>query len=431
MTECGVATNSSPMITLTPDQLRLADYIKPHEHLVLSEAAGEPQTLAELLVEQRASLDRVHVFLGVGVSRTFRPEHADHLSFTGTGAAMTYRDLVRTGSLSVLSHHFSDLPGLLRSGKIRCDVVLIQLSPANERGEYSFGLNCDYLRGAMSQARLVIAEINDQLPQTPCQQPVRADEIDIAIHTSRLPLEWPAPAIGEIEQQIARQVAGLIPDRATVQMGLGAMPEALCTYLDSHRDLGIHSGMLGDGFVRLVERGVVTNTYKEIDAGISVAAVLIGTRTLYRHVHRNESFRLCEAEYSHGAASLARLQRFHSVNSALEVDLTGQVNSEAIGREFLGTIGGQVDFVRAATLSSGGMSIIALPSTARLSSRIVAQLSGPVTTARSDVDVIVTEHGSAHLRGLSSRARAQSMIALAAPAFREGLHQQARDSGLL
>ena len=419
------------MITLTPDTLDLADHIRPNDHLVLSEAAGEPQTLAEMLVNQRQSLQCVNVFLGVGVSTTFQPDQADHLVFTGTGAAMTYRRLVRDGALSVISHHFSDLPGLLRSGLIRCDVVMIQLSAPNERGEYSFGLSCDYLRGAMAQARLVIAEINDQLPQTPCEHPVRADEIDIAIHTSRPPLEWPAPVVGELEQRIAAQVASLIPDRATLQMGLGAMPEALCSQLHGHRELGIHSGMLGDGFVHLVDQGVVTNAHKEVDAGISVAAVLIGTQVLYRHVHRNPSFRLCEAQVTHGAASLARFKRFHSVNSALEVDLTGQVNSEAIGRDFLGTIGGQVDFVRAATLSDGGRSIIALPSTARQSSRIVSQLSGPVTTARSDVDVIVTEHGAAHLRGLSGRDRARAMIAIAAPPHREQLERDARQAGLI
>jgi acyl-CoA hydrolase len=419
------------MITLSPDDLNLANLVRANEHLVISEAAGEPQTLVEKLVEQRAALSGVHVFLGVGVSPTFRPEHADHLVFKGTGGSMTYRPLVRSGAMSVISHHFSDLPRLLRQGQIRCDVVLIQLSPPNERGEYSFGLSCDYLRGAMAQARLVIAEINDQLPQTPCENPVRADEIDVAIHTSRPPLEWPAPAAGELEQRIARHVADLIPNRATLQMGLGSLPEALCDQLHAHQDLGIHSGMLGDGFVRLVQQGVVTNAYKEADAGVSVAAVLIGTRVLYQHVHQNPSFRLCEAEVSHGAASLARFKRFHSVNSALEVDLTGQVNAEAIGKDFVGTIGGQVDFVRAATRSEGGRSIIALPSATRQSSRIVSQLHGPVTTARSDVDVIVTEHGCAHLRGLSGRERALAMIAIAAPQYRDTLTHEAREAGLI
>ena len=419
------------MKTLTTDQLRLADHLRTDDHIVMSEAAGEPQTLAELLIAQRAELGHAQVFFGIGASNRFQPEHGDHLSFTGTGAAMTYRSLIRAGVLSVVSHHFSDLPRLLRSGQLRCNVVMIQLSPPNERGEYSFGLSCDYLRAAMSQARLVIAEINDQLPQTPCAQPVLAHEIDIAIHTSRPPIEWPAPVIGELEQGIARQVAELIPDRATLQMGLGAMPEALCSHLMHHRDLGIHSGMLGDGYVDLLERGVVTNAYKEVDAGVSVTGVLIGTRRLYQHVHRQPTLCLYDADITHGAASLSRFKRFHSVNSALEVDLTGQVNAEAIGRDFLGAIGGQVDYVRAAVLSEGGRSIIALPSTARQSSRIVVQLHGPVTTARSDVDVIVTEHGSAHLRGLSGRERARAMIRIAAPDHQEDLTRQAQEVGLL
>ena len=419
------------MKSVNVDQLHLADYLQPGDHIVMSEAAGEPQTLADLLIAQRAELDHPKIFFGIGASTRFQPEHADHLQFSGTGAAMTYRPLIKAGVMTVVSQHFSDLPRLLRSGQLRCDVVMIHLSAANERGEHSFGLSCDYLRAAMSQARVVIAEINDQLPQTPCAQPIRADEIDIAIHTSRSPIEWPAPVIGELEQRIARQVAELIPDRATLQMGLGAMPEALCAYLSHHAGLGIHSGMLGDGYVDLMEQGVVTNAYKELNVGVSVTGVLIGTRKLYQHVHRQPTVCLHDADITHGAASLARFKRFHSVNSALEVDLTGQVNAEAIGRDFLGTIGGQVDYVRAAAQSEGGRSIIALPSTARQASRIVARLNGPVTTARSDVDVIVTEHGCAHLRGLSGRERAKAMISIAAPEHRELLTRQAREDGLL
>ena len=419
------------MKTLPADRLNLREYIRPGDHIVMSEAAGEPQTLADLLIEQRAELGHPQLFFGIGASTRFKPEHADALRFSGTGAAMTYRPLIKAGVMTVVSQHFSDLPRLFRSGQLRCDVVLIQLSAPNERGEHSFGLSCDYLRAAMSQARLVIAEINDQLPQTPCAQPVLPHEIDIAIQTSRPPIEWPAATIGDLEQRIARQVAELIPDRATLQMGLGAMPEALCTQLLNHRDLGIHSGMLGDGYVDLMEHGVVTNAFKEVDVGVSVTGVLIGTRKLYQHVHQQPTLRLLDADVTHGAASLSRFKRFHSVNSALEVDLTGQVNAEAIGRDFLGTIGGQVDYVRAASLSEDGRSIIALPSTARQSSRIVSRLSGPVTTARSDVDVIVTEHGSAHLRGLSGRDRAKALIQIAAPEHREALTQQAQEAGLL
>lgn len=419
------------MKTYTPDQLKLADHLQPGDHIVLSEAAGEPQTLAELLVAQRAELSRPRLFFGIGASRTFQPGHADHLDFMGTGGAMTYRPLVQAGVMSVISQHFSDLPRLFRGGQLRCDVVMIQLSAPNERGEYSYGLSCDYLRAAMSQARLVIAEINDQLPQTPCAQPVLAQDIDIAILTSRPPIECPTASAGELELGIAQRLAELIPDRATLQMGLGALPEALCSALSGHRDLGIHSGMLGDGFVDLVERGIVTNAHKEVDTGISVVGVLIGTQKLYRHVHRHPALCLNDADVTHGAVSLSRLKRFHSVNSALEVDLTGQVNAEAIGKEYPGTIGGQVDYVRAAVQSDGGRSMIALPSRTRQTSRLVAQLSGPVTTPRSDVDVIVTEHGVAHLRGLSLSARARALIGIADPAYRDSLTRQASEAGLL
>ena len=406
--------------------LDLRAIVRPGDTVVVGEGAAEPQTLSEALVAQRADLGRIEVFLGVSVTSTFLPSHRDHLDFSGFCGAITNRRLLRAGCMDLIPCHFSQVGELFRSGLKRCDVALVQVSPPNERGEYSFALANDYMRAAIERARVVVAEVNHNAPQTPCEQPLLASEIDFVIETQRPLIEVPAAPAGAVEQQIARNVEAFIPDRATLQMGIGALPQAVLALLASRRDLGVHSGMIGDAVVDLMECGAVSNAHKGVDEGVTISGVLLGSSRLYRFVHRNPAFRLCPIAVTHGAAALARLRRLTSINSALEVDLSGQVNSEAFGNDYIGAIGGQVDYVRAAGRSDGGVSIIALPSTAGAGrvSRIVAGLSGPVTTARSDVDMIVTEHGVAHLRGMSLKQRARALIAIAAPEHRDTLAAQ-------
>ncbi|RYZ04631.1 MAG: hypothetical protein EOO24_12915, partial [Comamonadaceae bacterium] len=224
-----------------------------------------------------------------------------------------------------------------------------------------------------------------------------------------------------------QHLSDLIPDRSTLQMGIGGVPEAVFAMLTDRRELGIHSGMIGDSAMDLIEAGAVTNTHKGLDDGLTVTGAIFGTQRLYRFVHQNPALRLMPTSHTHAAATLSRVKRLVSINSALEVDLTGQVNAEAIGRDHIGAVGGQVDFVRGAAMSEGGVSIIALPATGKGgASRIVADLSGPVTTARSDVDVIATEHGIARLRGLSIGQRVRALAAIAAPEHRDGLLAQAQ-----
>jgi acyl-CoA hydrolase len=212
-------------------------------------------------------------------------------------------------------------------------------------------------------------------------------------------------------------------------VGIGAVPEAIVAMLSDRRDLGVHSGMIGDSVADLMERGVITNAHKSLDAGVTISGVLFGTQRLYRFADRNPQIRLCPTSYTHSMATLSRVRALVSINSALEVDLTGQVNAEAIGTEYIGAVGGQVDFVRAAAQSEGGVSIIALPSTGKKGdSKIVSRLSGPVTTARSDVDVIATEHGAARLRGMSLPERIRAMVAIAPPQHRETLMREARET---
>ncbi|MBL8381556.1 MAG: acetyl-CoA hydrolase/transferase family protein [Burkholderiales bacterium] len=418
------------MKLLDPASLDLRQMVRSGDSIVVGEAAAEPQTLTEALVAQRAALGRARVFLGVGLTATFAPAHRDHLAFTAIGGAVTHRRLARAGCLDVLPCHFSQVGEFLRDGRIDCDVLFLQVSPADAHGMHSFALACDYMRAAVERARVVVAEINRNAPQTPCDAPLSADEIDFAIETDRPLIELGAAVPGATERRIAAHIEALIPDRATLQMGIGAIPEAVMGLLGSRRDLGVHSGMIGDAVADLVERGVVTNAHKGVDPGVTVAGVLLGTQRLYRFAHRNPALRLAPTEVTHGAAALGRLRRLVSINSALEVDLTGQVNAEAFGADYIGAVGGQVDYVRAAARSADGLSIIALPATAGDGSvsRIVASLSGPVTTARSDVDVVVTEHGVAHLRGRTLRERVRAMLAIAAPEHREAIARAAGDA---
>ena len=278
----------------------------------------------------------------------------------------------------------------------------------------------------MDKARVVIAEVNEAVPYT-CGETILGSAITVKVPVSRAPVEVAGGKVTATDEAIARACAAFIGDGSVIQTGVGAVPDAILRLLSDRKDLGVHSGMLGDGLVDLVEAGVVTNARKEIDAGVSINGALIGTKRLYDWAHRNAAIRMTPTSYTHDAAVLGRLSRLVTINSALEVDLTGQVNAEQSGSAYMGGTGGQVDFVRAGARSPGGHSIIALSATAKggTLSKIVPALSGPVTTARSEVDVIVTEHGAAELKGQTLAERTRRLIAVAHPDFREELDRAA------
>jgi len=409
--------------------LDLAQYIRPGDGVIFQQGCGEALSLGEAFVQQRAGYSGASVFFGSGFSRTFQPEHADHLRFTGIGGIGTLRKLASAGALDPIPCHISAIEPMLRDGTIRADVVMLQVSPPDEHGVYSLGLVNDYVRTAMARSRVVVAEVNRQIPWSHCDRPLTEADITVAVETDREPLELPTAPFGDTERRIAAHLQDLIPDRATLQVGIGAVPEAIIASLGDRRDLGIHSGMIGDSVVDLIERGAVSNAHKGLDEGVTVTGVLFGTRQrLYRFAHRNPQIRLCPTSHTHAIGVLARLKNLVSLNSALEVDLTGQVNAEAIGGDHIGAVGGQVDYVRAAAQSAGGVSIIALPAAGRQGeSKIVSRLSGPVTTPRSDVDAVATEHGVARLRGRGLRERVKAMVAIAAPEHRERLLREARE----
>jgi acyl-CoA hydrolase len=414
---------------LRAETLDLKGIVRPGDTILWGHACGEPLTLTEALVQQRHELGGVTVFLGSGFSNTLRPEHADSIRFVGIGASGTHRRLAKAGVLDVLPCHFSKVESYVADGVIPCDVAFVQVAPADDDGLYSLGLVSDYIRAAVRRARVVVAEVNSRVPQVQCAEPLAAADIDYVVGTDRELVELAPVAVTELDRTIAGFAQAYIPDRATVQIGIGAVPEAVMSDLRVRRDLGIHSGMLGDSVAELMECGAVSNAYKEIDPGVTVGGALIGTRRLYDFCHRNRAVRMHPISHTHNIAILSRLSRFVSLNSAIEVDLSGQVNAESVNGQYLGAVGGQVDYVRAATASPGGRSIIALPSTAQAGavSRIVVSLSGPVTTARSDVDVVITEYGAAELRGRPLSQRARALIAVAHPAHREALERAAQE----
>jgi acyl-CoA hydrolase len=407
--------------------LDLSRYLRAGDRIVWGQACGEPTTLVEAFIRQAADIGRLSAFTATSFSGLLTAEATTQFSLSSMGAIGALRTVAAAGQLGIVPCHVSRVGPMIEQGLLGCDVAFVQVSPADADGNHSFGLINDYVQAAVAKARVVIAEVNEQVPFTYGDATLPAARIDCAVHVSRMPVEVPSAKIGETDQAIAKVAAAYIDDGAVLQVGIGAVPDAILRLLKDRRDLGVHSGMIGDGLVDLVEAGVITNARKAIDPGVSITGALIGTRRLYQFVDRNPKIGMRNSAYTNAEVVLSRLQQLVTINSAMEVDLSGQVNAEQSGEQYLGGTGGQVDFVRAGGRSLGGRSIIALPATAKGGklSRITAALSGPVTTARSDVDVIVTEFGAAELKGQTLAERARRLVNIAHPDFREELDKAA------
>jgi acyl-CoA hydrolase len=343
--------------------------------------------------------------------------------FTSYGVIGNARALAKARQLDVIPSNYSAFCADFAAGRHRADVVLVQLAEADD-GRLSASLSNDYVIDAARGARIVIAEINPDAPWTfGAEWP--ADIVPhLRIAATRPPLEWPSTGLDEVSRRIAEHAAGLVRDGSTLQFGVGKIPDAILASLSHVRGLGIHSGLINDAVVDLIECGAITNAGKGIDAGITVTNQLIGTQRLYRFAHQNKIISVRPASYTHNQAVLSRINQLVAINSALEVGLDGSVNAETLNGTAIGAIGGQLDFVRGANASRGGRAIIALPSSApKGRSRIVAAVE-TVTTPRADVDAIVTEWGVAELRGCTLKQRARRMIAIAAPEHREELSRR-------
>lgn len=401
--------------------------LRPGDHIAWPQGTGEPVGLTRALMDQAEALPRVTLVVGMVTSRTMShpgAERFDYLALNGAGGA---RRAVALSGGRVIPGHVSQLPALIRARRIPVDVALVRVRPTDDPDMLSLGVMVDIVHELIESARVVVAEFDERMPLTAHDALIPRAAITHLTHADQPEPVIRDPEPTEVDRLVAKNVAGLIPDRATVQFGVGGMPVAVCGALRGHKDLGLHSGVISDVAVDLIEAGVITNRYKGIDVGLTVTGGLFGTKRLNDHADRNPELAMRRATHTHSAAVLSQLQALHSINSAVAIDLSGQVNAEVAGGRYIGAVGGQVDYVRGGRLSPGGRSIMALASTTPdgRHSKIVSSLAGqPVTTARSDIDLVVTEHGVADLWGRDLHARAEALIAIAHPAFRD---QLARD----
>jgi acyl-CoA hydrolase len=410
-------------VSIAPDELDFRQLIGAGETVGWAEATAEPLFLTRLLDAQAEQCPPFRVFLPLTFSEGFAAGHPN-VTITALGGASAGRRFFAEGADNVVPANISNVPRLVASGRLPIDIVLLQVRGPDDAGRYNAGLGIEHLHAAIGRARLVIAQVNPKLPWTYGDTVIEPEVIDILVPAAEPPLELPARPAGPIERAIAEHVARLIPDQATIELGLGAIPETVTHALGGKRGLGVHSGAIGDGIADLMEAGVVDNRHKEIDPGITVATMLMGTHRLYRFADCNPAMHLRATSYTHDALVLGNFRRFVAINGALEVDLTGQVNAETATGRHIGLVGGQMDFVRAANRVPDGRSIIALQSTnrGRTRSRIVARLAdGVVSTPRAEADLVVTEYGIAELRGRTLAERARALIAIAHPSFRSEL----------
>ncbi|PTL59507.1 acetyl-CoA hydrolase/transferase family protein [Paraconexibacter algicola] len=376
--------------------LDLTRWLRPGDGVVVGNLSAEPLPLVRAL--WRSGVPDLEVFLGMSLH--------DHAADVPDGIRVrSYGGLGRTGripGLEVVPTNYSALPRAFAEGLVRADVVLLQVTPPDADGRCALGVAADYLPDAIAHARVVIAQVNARLPRVggatiPFDAITHAIELDEPVH------ELHVPAPGEVERAIAAHVAPLVRDGDTLQMGIGALPDAILAALHDRADLGVHSGMITDGVLDLLEAGVVTGARKPTDTGLTVTGALVGTRRLFDAVDGRDDVVLRTVSATHSAARLGAVGRLVALNGALEVDLDGNAGCESIDGRPIGAIGGQGDFLRAA-VASGGVGVVALPA-----ARIVERLHGPVSTTRADLDVVVTEHGVAHLRGHTPTARRRAL----------------------
>jgi len=404
--------------------------LRPGMKVLVPPGCGEPVTLLAEIAAQAERLRDLTLLGGIqlGDVAYARPEHAALRAATWQMSSRL-ADARRRGRVEFVPVRYFDLvTEFVRGGHWAPDCVLVHTAPPDAAGYLSLGVSVGVSLPAARTAPLVIAQVNPRMPRTCGNGWLHRSQVDAWVDVDEPLVEYPPPTVGEVERAIGRHVAALVPDRAAVQVGVGAIPQAVLESLDGHRDLALHS-LLVDAAVGLVERGVVTCAAKRLHRGRMDVAEAMGTRRLFDFVRDNDRINMESSEFVHDPDIVARLDRFVSINSALEIDLMGQVTAESLGGRQVAGIGGQFDFVLGASRSHGGAAIIALPSTGREGSvsRIVPRLApgAAVTTPRFLADWVVTEHGAAKLKGRGERERAAALIAVAHPRFREELERAA------
>ena len=411
--------------TVTPEQA--VSMIQDGDRVVFGHAVGEPivfQRTMACMAEQFHNVEVAHmVYLGSG--EYLQPGMESHFHHNALFVGGPARKAIAEHRADYTPAFFSDVPIMFRDGTLPVDVFAFTCSPPDDRGYISIGLSCDYGWQAIQSAKKVVAEVNPNMPRTYGESFVHVSQIDAFISAwEPLPESKPAK-IDDADRQIGKYIADLVKDGDCLQLGIGAVPDAVCSFLGDKKDLGIHSEMFSDGIIPLIEKGVINGSKKQRDVGRICVTFIMGTQKLYDYVNNNPMIKMLPVDVCNNPAVISQNDNVVSINSCVQVDLQGQVCAEAIGLRQISGIGGQMDFVRGANLSKGGRSIIALHSTTKgdTDSKIVPMLQpgSPVTTSRCDVDYIVTEYGVAHLRGKTLRERARRLIAIAHPKFRPEL----------
>ena len=410
----------------TPQEALL--YVQSGMRVYIQPGCAEPETLVEALMERGPYVEEVEIvhMLTMGTAPYVAPEMAGHFRHNAVFIGANVRDAINEGRADYTPIYLSEIEGLFESGAMPLDVALIQVSPPDAHGFCSYGVGVDTTLTAANCARFVVAQVNDQMPRTFGDSFIHSSDIDVVVESSRPLPEMKRAEITEMHTAIARNVASLIEDGAVLQTGIGGIPDAVLPLLTDRKDLGVHSELVSDGVIPLIEAGIITGERKNFKPRKIIVGFVLGSKRIFDFVDNNPIFEFHPTSYVNDPGLIARNDRMVAINSALQVDLTGQVCSDSIGNQFYSGIGGQVDFLRGASRSKGGKPIIAISSTAKggAISRIVPMLSpgAGVVTSRGLVRYIVTEFGVAYLHGKSIRERAKALIEIAHPKFREELY---------
>jgi 4-hydroxybutyrate CoA-transferase len=407
--------------------------IRPGDRVVVAHACGEPQALTGAMVARAPELRDVEVvhMVAMGKALYCQPEMREHFRHNSLFVGATSRQAVKEGRADYTPCFFSEIPRLFRDGYLPVDVALVQVSPPDAHGYCSLGISVDYTKPAAESARAVVAQVNKNMPRTLGESFLHVSRFHHIVEVDEPLIELPKPKISQVEENIGRYCTELIEDGSTLQLGIGAIPDAVLSFLTGKRDLGIHTEMFSDGVVELCEAGVITNQAKTLHKGKMVATFFMGTNKLYRFIDDNPLVAMYPVDYVNDPFVISQNHKMVSINSALQVDLSGQVGADTIGIGQYSGVGGQVDYVRGSSRSPGGKSIIAMPSTAGGGkySRVVPILDPGtgVTTSRNDVHYVITEYGIACLRGKTLRQRASELIAIAHPDFRVSLEKAVKE----
>jgi len=412
-------------------QVRNGDFI------IVPTGVGEPPALLTALSAERRRFQGVKVaqILALRKYGYIDPETVDHIRHVALFYGGATRPGGQEGWIDFLPNYFSEIPAMISRRQIPADVVFSMASPMDEHGYFSLSLGPDYTMAAVAMARAVVLEVNPNVPFTNGNCHVHISQVAALVESEEPVLEVGLPKIGPVQEAIGKHVADLIDDGSTLQIGYGGIPDAVVMQLTHKHDLGIHTEMIGDGILTLLESGAVTNRKKNYLPGKMVATFALGSQKLYRFMHRNPMLEMHPVDYTNDPWLASRNDNLVAINATLQIDLLGQCGSESLGAQPYSGTGGQADFVRAANRSQGGKAFIVLPSTAKGDSisRIVPALASGthLTTSKNDVNYVVTEFGVAQLRGKSAKQRAQELIGIAHPDFRAELSEAARRQGVL